>query len=102
MQYSEKQVSLQKTKIMQIITTREFRANQKKYFDLAEKEQIFVIRRNGKPISISVANDEDIPTPAELASIQRGLDDVRNGCTYRMHQDETLDDFLSRVEPCIR
>ncbi|KAA4062265.1 prevent-host-death protein, partial [Bacteroides ovatus] len=27
---------------MQIITTREFRANQKKYFELAEKETIFV------------------------------------------------------------
>ncbi|KAB5162582.1 prevent-host-death protein, partial [Bacteroides thetaiotaomicron] len=35
---------------MQIITTREFRANQKKYFELAEKETIFVSRRNAAPI----------------------------------------------------
>ena len=97
---SEKQGYLQKTKITQIITTREFRANQKKYFDLAERELIFVIRRNAKPISISVASQ--LPTHSELTSLQRGLDDVRNGCTYIMQQDETLDDFLSREEPCIR
>lgn len=86
---------------MLIITTREFRANQKKYFELAEKETVLITRRNGKPISISVANDNDIPTPAELASIQRGLDDVLNGRTYEMRSDENLDEFLSRMESCI-
>jgi hypothetical protein len=86
---------------MQVITTREFRANQKKYFNLAEKEAIFIARRNGKPIKISVAKEEDIPTPAELESIQKGLDDVRNGRVYKMEQGETLDEFLNRVEPCI-
>ena len=44
---------------MQIITTREFRANQKKYFDLAESETVFVARKNGRPIVISVADDDD-------------------------------------------
>jgi hypothetical protein len=86
---------------MLVITTREFRANQKKYFDLAERETIFVARKNGKPISISVANDRDIPTPAELASIQRGLDDILNGRTYEIRSDETLNGFLNRVEQCI-
>jgi hypothetical protein len=86
---------------MLVITSREFRANQKKYFDLAEKETVFVTRRNGRPISINVSNDEDIPTPMELASIQRGLDDVRNGHTYEIHPDETLDEFMNRIEECI-
>ena len=31
---------------MQVISTREFRANQKKYFDLAANETIYVARRN--------------------------------------------------------
>lgn len=87
---------------MHIITTREFRANQKKYFELAEKETILVTRRNGKPITIGVTNEKDIPTPAELASIQRGMDDIMNGRTYEMRPNETLDDFLNRIEPCIR
>lgn len=87
---------------MQIITTREFRANQKKYFELAEKEPIFITRKNGKAITISIANDKDIPTPTELASIQRGLEDVRAGRTYRIPQGEKLDDFLDRMEACIK
>lgn len=37
---------------MQIVTTREFRANQKKYFEMAEKETIFVSRRNAAPIVV--------------------------------------------------
>jgi hypothetical protein len=86
---------------MLVITTREFRANQKKYFDLAERETVFVARKNGKPISISVANDKDIPTPAELASLQRGLDEIRNGKTYMKNQNESFDDFFKRMEPCI-
>ncbi|MDR3117819.1 MAG: type II toxin-antitoxin system Phd/YefM family antitoxin [Mediterranea sp.] len=87
---------------MQIITTKEFRANQKKYFDMAEKETILVTRKNGKPITISAASEKDIPTPADLASIQRGLDDVLNGRIYEMQPDETLYDFLNRIEPCIK
>ncbi|MDR0658255.1 MAG: type II toxin-antitoxin system Phd/YefM family antitoxin [Mediterranea sp.] len=86
---------------MQIITAREFRANQDKYFDLAEKEPVFVTRRRGNPVCINIAREEDIPTPMELESIQRGLEDIHNSRTYEMRQDETLDEFLNRVEPCI-
>lgn len=45
---------------MQIITAREFKANQKKYFELAETETLLVIRRNSRPIVINVADDDDI------------------------------------------
>lgn len=38
---------------MHIVTTREFRANQKKYFELAERETVFVSRKNARPILIS-------------------------------------------------
>lgn len=82
---------------MQIITTREFRANQKKYFDMAETETVLVTRRNGRPIVINVAEDDDMLTAAELQSIRKGLDDVRNGRTRRMNQDESLSDFLDRI-----
>ena len=82
---------------MQVIRTREFRANQKKYFDLAAHETIYVARRNEPPILISVANDEDMLTKEELLSIQKGLDDVKNGRVKRMEKWESLDDFLDRV-----
>lgn len=69
---------------MQIITTREFRANQKKYFDLAESETIFVARKNARPIVISVADDDDYLSKAELLSIQKGLEDIKNGRTIKI------------------
>ena len=56
---------------MQIVSTREFRANQKKYFELAEHETVFVSRKNARPIVISVADDDDFLSKEELLSIQR-------------------------------
>ena len=69
---------------MQIITTREFRANQKKYFDLAESETIFVARRNARPIVISVADYDDYLSKAELLAIQKGMEDIKNGRTTKI------------------
>lgn len=69
---------------MQIITTRQFRANQKKYFDLAESETIFVARRNARPIVISVADDDDYLSKAELLAIQKGMEDIKNGRTTKI------------------
>ena len=89
-------------KAMQIVTTREFRANQKKYFDLAERETVFVSRKNARPIVISVADDDDFLSEAELLSIQKGLDDIKNGRTYKMQEGESLTDFLKRSEACMK
>ena len=83
---------------MQIITTREFRANQKKYFELAEKETIFVSRRNAAPIVVYAATEEDFPSREELEAIQRGIEDIKQGRTFKMRKDESLDDFLNRIE----
>lgn len=84
---------------MQIITTREFRAHQRKYFHLAETEKVYVMRRNARPIVISVAADDDEELTAEdLSSIRRGLEDIKAGRTYAMQPGESLDSFLERVE----
>lgn len=83
---------------MQIVTTREFRANQKKYFEMAEKETIFVSRRNAAPIVVYAATEEDFPSREELMAIQRGIEDIKAGRTFKMGKDESLDDFLNRIE----
>ena len=57
---------------MQVISTREFRANQKKYFDLAANETIYVARRNEAPILISVAKDEDMLNKRSFFQFRRG------------------------------
>ncbi|MCH3995986.1 MAG: prevent-host-death protein [Prevotella sp.] len=87
---------------MQIVTSREFRANQKKYFDLAERETVFVFRKNARPIVISVADDDDYLSKGELLSIQKGLNDIKNGRTYKMQDGESLTDFLMRNEACTK
>ena len=87
---------------MQIVTTREIRAHQRKYFQLAETEKVYVMRRNARPIVISVAADDDEDlTAEELSSIRRGLEDIKAGRTYAMQPDESLESFLERIEPCI-
>ncbi len=69
---------------MQIISTREFRANQKKYFELAETETVLVARKNARPILISVANNENLLSKQELLAIKKGLEDIKNGNTTKI------------------
>lgn len=87
---------------MQIVSSREFRANQKKYFVLAEHEDVYVMRRNARPILVRVADDEDQLTAAELESIRKGIEDVKNGRTYKIQAGESLSEFLERIEPCMK
>ncbi len=75
---------------MKIITTREFRENQKAYFDLAETERIIVHRgKNRKPVLLTPV-DENAETalyfsdPAVLASIKQGIEDVKAGRITRI------------------
>lgn len=69
---------------MRIVTSREFRANQKKYFDLAESETVLVARRNARPILISVVNNDESLTVKELQSISKGINDIKNGNTVEI------------------
>ena len=44
----------------------------------------------------------DYPSKAELLSIQKGMEDIKNGRTYKMQEGESLTDFLKRTEVCMR
>ena len=87
---------------MQVITMREFTANQEKYMELVDSDVVVVARENARPIIIRGANDEDNLSEAELRAIQKGLEDIKNGRTYRMREGESLTEFLERTEECIR
>jgi len=75
---------------MKIITTREFRENQKTYFDLAETERVIIHRgKNRKPVlltPIDECTETDIffSDPVILASIKQGLEDVKAGKITRI------------------
>ena len=90
-----------KQSIMCIITAKEFDADPKKFFDLAERETVVVTRSNGKSVRIDAIDDEDMPSPEELESIRRGLEDIRHGRTHRMLPGESLDEFIDRIEPYV-
>ena len=82
---------------MQVVTARDFRANQRKYFEIAEKEPVFVMRRGARPISISVVNEDDMLSADVLQSIRQGLDDIKHGRVYKLNANETFDELLNRV-----
>ena len=86
---------------MYIITAQEFGKNQQKYLELAEKETVLVTRNGNKTISLSAIDDENELSPDDMQSLLRGLEDIHNGNTFAMKDDETLDEFLKRIEKCI-
>lgn len=78
---------------MQVITARDFRANQTKILRAAlDGEQIILKSRIGL-FKIVPVTDED--TIAE--SIARGLDDIKHGRVHEMEKGETLANLLDRI-----
>ena len=41
---------------------------------------------------------ESFPSREELMAIQRGIEDIKAGRTFKMGKGESLDDFLNRIE----
>lgn len=70
---------------MRIITSREFREKQRAYLDLAEREKVIIHRgKNRKPVlltPLSESEESDIyfSDPQIIASIQRGIEDIKAG-----------------------
>lgn len=53
---------------MQVITMREFNANQNKYFELAENEVVYVAWKDARLIAIRATSNEDELSEAEWQS----------------------------------
>jgi hypothetical protein len=64
----------------------------------AGKETTFFSRRNAAPIVVYAATEEDFPSREELMAIQRGIEGIKAGRTFKMGKGESLDDFLNRIE----
>lgn len=64
---------------MNVITATEFRSNQRKYFDLAEKEPVFVTRAGKTPIALTPVDLSAYPTEMEMEAIKQGLEDYEKG-----------------------
>ncbi len=75
---------------MRIITARDFRANQKKYFEIAEKEMVLVSRRNKAPVAVFTPTDDDFLSSKELECISRGLEEIKQGTTTRIQNIDNI------------
>lgn len=66
---------------MHIITTKEFRANQKKYFDLvANRNQVIIRRGSNQAFALVMTTDDDLTISEEFAQkIAKAREDYKLG-----------------------
>ena len=74
---------------MLVISSREFRDNQKKYMDLADSNQQVIIQRGkGKAYALTPVSDKDryFMDPEVVAEIQEGIKQYRAGKTTKVNK----------------
>ena len=78
------------------ITSRQFREEQRKYFDLADNGTQIVLKRGRKKAYVLIPlDDEDMYfTPTMLEKIERSLEQAKTGNVTRVTTKEELKSFL--------
>ncbi|MFH6985754.1 type II toxin-antitoxin system Phd/YefM family antitoxin [Marinoscillum luteum] len=81
---------------MLVISSREFRQNQKMYFERADQgEQIIVQRGKDKSYALTPIGEEDIYFNAEMVKrIKESMDQVESGKTKKITTPEQINDLL--------
>ena len=84
---------------MVVVSSREFRANQRKYFDLARTNDVVITSRShGSFRLVPVREDDTLIDRATLdAKIRQGIADYEAGKVCRMNDGESTEDFLGRM-----
>ena len=84
---------------MVVVSSREFRANQRKYFDLARINDVVITSRShGSYRLVPITEDDTLIDKATLeAKIRQGIADYEAGKVYRMKEGERSEDFLGRM-----
>lgn len=90
---------MQKSKTMVIVSSREFRANQKKYFSLALSNDIVIKSRSyGSYRLVPISDDDSVVDKATLqAKIARGIAEFEQGKAVAMSEGESMEGFLNRM-----
>ncbi len=85
--------------IMVVVSSREFRANQRKYFDLARTNDVVITSRTyGSYRLVPVQDDDTIMNSTTLnAKIRQGIADYEAGKVHRMNEGESTKDFIDRM-----
>ncbi|MCQ2073354.1 MAG: prevent-host-death protein [Bacteroidaceae bacterium] len=84
---------------MVVVSSREFRANQKKYFDLAQSSLVVITNRTfGSYKLVPVRDTDTIINEDELqAKINRGIAEYEQEKAIAMNEGETSEAYLSRL-----
>ena len=85
-----------KIKDMLVISSREFRQNQKLYFERADKgEQIIVQRGKDKSYALTPVNEDDVYFSAEMVKkIKLSAEQAKNGEVKTITSSEEINDLL--------
>ena len=85
-----------KIRVMLVISSREFRQNQKSYFEKVDKgEQVIVQRGNDKAYALTPINDDDVYFNAEMIEkIKLSIEQAKNGEVKRITTTEEINDLL--------
>ena len=84
---------------MVVVSSREFRANQRKYFDLARVNDVVITSRSHGSYRLVPISEEDtlIDIDTLNAKIRQGIADYEAGKVHRMQENESTDAFLERM-----
>lgn len=84
---------------MKIVSSREFRARQKEYLDLAEEGEVVYVRRGKETMfRITPVKDDSLMTKEEFyAKIKRSLKQAEEGKVTRMEPGQTIEEFIDKV-----
>ena len=84
---------------MVVVSSREFRANQRKYFDLARTNDVVIMSRSFGSYRLVPIKEEDmlIDRATLDAKIRKGIADYEEGKVTGMNEGESMDDFLGRI-----
>ena len=84
---------------MIIVTSRDFRANQRKYFDLARTNDVIITSRAfGSYKLVPVAKEDNVIDAETLdAKIKKGIEEYNKGKVYKMNDGEDMSVFFGRM-----
>ncbi len=85
---------------MLVISSREFQANQKSYFDkIDEGEEIIILRKGNKSYKISAVSDDDtLMSKSEfIDKVNASLKEIKDGNSTTLKGEEEIADFLATL-----
>lgn len=84
---------------MVVVSSREFRANQRKYFELARTNDVVITSRShGSYRLVPISEDDTLIDRESLdARIRQGIQDYEADKVIKMRENESSEEFLERM-----